>query len=141
LRPCRTRWLVLAGWARRVTLCLGTGLLLAFPGTAWAISGYAGGSTAVSAQYPDSSAAQPAGPKPDMTNIAQVIHATSPLRQSDSPGVQASTRKVVRRELEALSSGASNLRQTGSIAVLIAAIAVVLVGGVLRWRRVDEETE
>jgi hypothetical protein len=121
-----------------VILCLGTGLLLAFPETAWAISGYGGGSTAVAAQYPDSTAAQPAGPKPDISDLAQVINVTRPLPLSDS----ASRRKVVRREFQALlSSGEGNLRQTGSIALLIAALAVVLVGGVLRWRRVDEETE
>lgn len=122
-----------------MTLCLGTGLLLAFPETALAISGYAGGSTAVAAQYPDSSAAL-AGPKSDISDLAQVMHATRSLRLSDSPGVQASRRKVVRAELQAISSGEGNLRQTGTFALLAAAIAVVLVGGVLRWRRVDEET-
>jgi hypothetical protein len=138
-RPLRTACLVLR--ALGLTLCLGAWLLLAFPGTGWAISGYAGGSTAVAAQYPDSPAAQPPGPKPDISDLAQVINVTNPLRLSHSPNVQASSRKVVRSEIQVLSRGVSNLRQTGSIALLIAAIAVVLVGGVLRWRRVDDETE
>ena len=136
-RPGRTACLVLSCWALGLT-CLGTGLLLAFPGTAWAISGYANGSTAVAAQYPDSPAAQGAGPKPAISDLAQVMQAT---QLSDPPKVQASRRKVLREEVQALSSGEGNLRQTGSIALLIAAIAVVLVGGVLRWRRVDEKTE
>ena len=136
-RPGRTACLVLSCWALGLT-CVGTGLLLAFPGTAWAISGYANGSTAVAAQYPDSTAAQGAGPKPAISDLAQVMQAT---QLSDPPKVQANRRKVLREEVQALSSGEGNLRQTGSIALLIAAIAVVLVGGVLRWRRVDEKTE
>jgi hypothetical protein len=133
--PGRTACLVLSRWALGLT-CLGTGLLVAFPGTAWAISGYANGSTAVAAQYPDSTAAQGAGPKPAISDLAQVMQAT---QLSDPP--KASRRKVLREEIQALTSGEGNLRQTGSIALLIAAIAVVLVGGVLRWRRVDEKTE
>ena len=138
-RPSRTVCLAFSCWALGLSLCLGVGLLLTFPGTAWAISGYAGGSTAVAAQYQDSAAAL-AGPKPVISDLAQVMHATRASLLSDSPKDQASRRNVVRDELQALSSEEGNLRQTGSIALLIAAIAVVLVGGVLRWRRVDEET-
>jgi hypothetical protein len=115
-------------------LCIGIGLLLALPGTALAISGYASGSTAVAAQYPDSTAAQGAGAKPAISDLAQVTQAT---RLSDP----TTPRTVVHQELDAISSGEGNLAQKGSIALLIASLGVVVVGGVLRWRRVDEDTE
>lgn len=134
----RTTRLVLPRWALGLTLCLGTGLLLAVPQTAWAISGYASGSTAVAAQYPDSSAAL-LGPAPDISDIDQVARVTRSLRLSDSPKIQAIRRNVVHRELQAVMSGERDLAQTGSIALLLAAIGVVSVGGVLRWRRADEE--
>lgn len=133
--------MALPRWALGVTLCLSTGLLLAFPETSWAISGYAGGSTAVSAQYPDSTTAQPPSPKADISDLAQVIRVTRSFRLSNSPKVVSTRRNVVRRELQAISSGTSDLSRTGSIGLLLAAITVVVVGGVLRWRRVDEETE
>jgi hypothetical protein len=129
-------------WAFVLTLYLGIGLLLAMPGTAWGISGYASTQTAVAAQYPDSAAAQSAGPKPNISDLAEVMQATRSSRLSDSAHWQAGHRAVVRREFQALTSGVgADLTQTGSIALLIAAIAVVLVGSVLRWRRGDVQTE
>jgi hypothetical protein len=127
-----------------LTLCLGIGLLVAMPGKAWGISGYGSGGSAVAAQYPDSAAAQSAGPKPVISDLASVMQAIRSLRISPSTSAQwqASHRAVVRREVQALSSGAGlDPRQTGSIALLIAAIAVFLVGGVLRWRRGHVQTE
>ena len=119
-------------------MCLGIGLLLAMPGTAWGISGFAGGGTAVSAQYPDSAAAQSKGPNAEISDLDQVMHAIDSSRASDSDPLQA----LLPREIQAVSSGAgANLTRTGSIALLVAAIGVVLVGGVLRWRRGDAEAE
>lgn len=128
--------------ALSLTLCLGIGLLLALPATAWGISGYAGGQTAAAAQYPDAAATQSTGPKSDISNLAQVMRAIRNARLVAPGQWQANQRAVVHRELQALSTGAgAGLRQTGSIALLIAAIAVILVGGVLRWRRGEVRTE
>ncbi len=109
------------------------------PGTAWGISGFASGGTAVGAQYPDSAAAQSGSPNPEITNLADVTNATRSSRLSDPAAWQA----LVPRELEAASSGAAaaSLSRTGSIALLVAAVGVVLVAGVVRWRRGDGRTE
>ena len=109
------------------------------PGTAWGISGFASGGTAVGAQYPDSAAAQSGSPKPEITDLAEVTNATRSSRLSDPAAWQA----LVPRELQAVSSGAAaaSLSRTGSIALLVAAIGVILVGGVVRWRRGDGRTE
>jgi hypothetical protein len=127
-------------WVLALTLCLGIGLHLAMPGTAWGLSGFASGGSAVAAQYPDSAAAQSAGPKPDISDLAEVMAAIGSSRPGDpaqSPAQQLEAyQAVVHRELQAVSSVPGfGLRQTGSIALLIAAMAVLLVGGVLRWRR------
>jgi hypothetical protein len=128
-------------WALVLTLCLGVGLPLTMPGAAWGISGYAGGQTAVGAQYPDSAAGQSAGPKPDIANLVAVMQSIRRSERRDPAQWHASQRKVNRGTLQALSGGAgAGLRQTGSIALLIAAIVVVLVGAVLRWRRGDAQT-
>jgi hypothetical protein len=120
-------------WVLALTLCLGIGLHLAMPGRAWGISGFASGGTAVGAQYPDSGAA---GPKPEISDLAEVMGAIRSSLLGDPAQQQAAYRALVHRDLQALSSGAGfDLRQTGSIALLIAAMAVLLVGGVLRWRR------
>jgi hypothetical protein len=121
-------------WVLALTLGLGIGLLFAMPGTAWGISGYASGGSAVGAQYPDSGTALP--PKPVLSDLAEVRQAIRGLRRTAQ--WQATQRALV----QALSSGVGlGLGQTGSIALLIAAIAVVLVGGVLRWRRDHVQSE
>lgn len=145
LRTARLRngLLPASRWALMLTLCLAIGLLLAMPGTAWGISGYANGQTAVAAQYPDSAAAKSNVPNAP-TDLAEVILATRSAQRLDPAQWQAAQQSVVRREFEALSTGAgagAALRQTGSIALLIAALAVVLVGGVLRWQRGHAQTE
>jgi len=126
-------------WVLALTLCLGIGLHLAMPGTAWGISGFASGGSAVAAQYPDSAAAQSAGAKPDISDLAEVMDAISIPRPGDPDPAQklAAYQGVVHHDLRAaVSSGVGlGLRQTGSIALLIAAMAVLLVGGGLRWRR------
>lgn len=127
-------------WVLALTLGLGIGLLFAMPGTAWGISGYASGGSAVAAQYPDFTVSRSAAPTPVLSDLAEVGQAMRALRRTAQG--QASQRALVHRELEALSSGvALGLGQTGSIALLIAAIAVVLVGGVLRWRRDHVQSE
>ena len=120
-------------------MCLCIGVLLAMPGTAWGISGFASGGTAVGAQYPDSAAAQSGSPKPEITDLAEVTSATRSSRLSDPDAWQA----LVPRELQAASTGAAaaSLSRTGSIALLVAAIGVLLVGGVLRWQRGDARAE
>jgi hypothetical protein len=119
-------------WVLALTLGLGIGLVFAMPGTAWGISGYASGGSAVAAQYPDAAAAHSAV----LSDLAEVRQAMRGLRRTAQ--WQASQRALVRE----LSSGvALGLGQTGSIALLIAAIAVVLVGGVLRWRRDHVQSE
>ena len=126
-------------WVLALTLCLGIGLHLAMPGTAWGLSGFASGGSAVAAQYPDSAAAQSAGPKPDISNLAEVMDAIGRSQPGDpDPAQQLGVYQgVVRHDiLQGVSSGVGlGLRQTGSIALLIAAMAVLLVGGVLRWRK------
>ncbi len=126
-------------WVLALSLCLGIGLHLAMPGRAWGLSGFASGGSAVDAQYPDSAAAQSAGPKPDISDLAEVMDAISIPRPGDPDPAQQleAYQGVVHHDiLQGLSSGAGlGLRQTGSIALLIAAMAVLLVGGVLRWRR------
>jgi hypothetical protein len=143
LRTARLRngFLRASRWALVLTLCLAIGLLLAMPGTAWGISGYASGQTAVAAQYPDSAAAKSNVPNAP-SDLAEVILATRSAQRRDPAQWQAAQQSVVRREIEALSTGAGPaLGQTGSIALLIAALAVVLVGGVLRWQRGHAQTE
>jgi hypothetical protein len=123
-------------WVLALTLCLGAGLHLAMPGTASGLSGYASGGSAVAAQYPDSAAAQSAGPRPAISDLAEAIDATSNSQPGHSVQQRAAHQAVFHRELQALSSGGGfGLGQTGSIALLIAAMAVLLIGGVLRWRR------
>ena len=123
-------------WVLALTLCLGIGVHLAMPGTAWGLSGFAGGGTAVGAQYPDSSAGQLGAPKPAISDLAQVIAAVRSSVLGDPAPQQAAYRAAAHHEVQALSSKAGiDLRQTGSIALLIAAMAVLLVGGALRWRR------
>ena len=119
-------------WVLALTLGLGIGLLFAMPGTAWGISGYASGGSAVAAQYPDAGVAHSAVLS-DLAEVRQAIRGLPRTAQG-----QASQRALVGE----LSSGvALGLGQTGSIALLIAAIAVVLVGGVLRWRRDHVQSE
>jgi hypothetical protein len=69
-------------WVLALTLGLGIGLLFAMPGTAWGISGYASGGSAVAAQYPDSAAARSAGPKPVLSDLAEVRQAIRGLRRT-----------------------------------------------------------
>jgi hypothetical protein len=78
-------------WVLALTLGLGIGLLFAMPGTAWGISGYASGGSAVGAQYPDAGTALP--PKPVLSDLAEVRQAIRGLRRTAQ--WQASQRALV----------------------------------------------
>jgi hypothetical protein len=138
---CRSRPRSVRRQALVLSLCLAIALL-ATPGTAWGISGFAGGGTAASAQYPDSGAANVVAQKAKISDLAQLTTAIRKSLSRDPVQFRAAQRTVVRREIEALSTVAgTDLGQKGSIALLVAAIAVAIVGGVVRWRRSDVRSE
>jgi hypothetical protein len=121
-----------------VSLCLAVGLLLISTGTALGISGFASNEPAVRAQYPDATDLQGAGTKPVVSSLGNVIYMTREAARN--PKVAARQRvieqNITRMSIGALSSVAGlDARQSGSIALLIAGIVVLSVGGVLRWRR------
>ena len=132
--PARPRGSLLA-----VSLCLAVGLLLVTAGTALGISGFASPGPAVRAQYPDASGLQGPGPQPVISSLGSLMHVTRDIdrnpkaRARSRAKEQGYNRKAKRAVLSAAVGG--DARQSGSIALLLAGIAVLSVGGVLRWRR------
>jgi hypothetical protein len=129
-----------------VSLCLAVGLLLISTGTALGLSGFASNGPAVRAQYPDAPDLQGAGPQPVVSSLGNVIYVTRKAERNlrreaaRNPKAAAQQRvieqKVTRMAIGALSSVAGlGASQSGSIALLVAGIVVLSVGGVLRWRR------
>jgi hypothetical protein len=122
-----------------ISLCLTVGLLLVTAGTALAISGFTSDEPAVRAQYPDATGLPQTGQAPAISNLEDVIRLTHSIDRRD-PQVAAKLRAVtpaIRHKVKAALSTAPtlNTQQSGSIALLVIGIAVLAVGGVLRWRR------
>lgn len=122
-----------------VSLCLAVGLLLVTAGTALGISGFASPGPAVRAQYPDASGLQGSGPQPVISSLGSLMRVTRDIDRNPKAAArsrakeQGYTRKATRAVMSA--SVVGDARQSASIALLIAGIAVLSVGGVLRWRR------
>jgi hypothetical protein len=122
-----------------VSLCLAAGLLLVTAGTALGISGFASPGPAVRAQYPD--ATGPQGPGPLISSLGSVMRVTRDIDRDQDPKVAARRRAIEQEDTRKAKSAVlsasvvGDARQSGSIALLLAGIAVLSVGGVLRWRR------
>jgi hypothetical protein len=115
-----------------VSLCLAWGLLLATSGAALGLSGFASPTSSVSAQYPDSGASS--GRPPVISSLGSIIHRTDELGRG--PRQQASERQIAVEASGAVVSTASlDTRQYGLVALLIIAIGILLLGGLLHWRR------
>jgi hypothetical protein len=133
--PARPRGSLLA-----VSLCLAVGLLLVTAGTALGISGFASPGPAARAQYPDAPGLQGPGPQPAISSLGSLMRVTRDIEREPKKVAarwrakeRADTRKATKAVLSAAVGG--DARQSGSIALLLAGIAVLSVGGVLRWRR------
>jgi hypothetical protein len=121
-----------------VSLCLAVGLVFVSAGTALGISGFDSNQPAVRAQYPDTAGLQPRGPKPVISSLRDVISVTRKIERDPKAAARfRAVQNAVSHKLGAAMSSAPALdtRQTGSIALLIVGIAVLAVGGFLRWRR------
>jgi hypothetical protein len=131
LAPSRTASLA-------ITLCLTAGLLLTLTGTGLAVSGLGTSGPAVLAQYPDARDLAPNGSASNMSSLGDIVKGERQAQRN--PNAAASQRadasRVERRVVAELpSSGALAASQSGSIPLLISGIAVLSVGGILRWRR------
>jgi hypothetical protein len=129
-----------AGLGLVISACLAVALLLATAGAARAISGYSTGGPAVAAQYPDSGTLRQSGPKPVFSDLGEVtVHIRTMLRNSTPEArrqVRAKERSIVRKTTHAIATAAGlDPSQSGSIALLAAAMGVIVIGGFLRWRR------
>jgi hypothetical protein len=123
-----------------VSLCLAVGLLLITGGVALGISGYSSDESAVLAQYPDSATPRQLGPKPTFASLGDVLKGTRTVMRSRSPKVRAQFRvkqqAITRSTKHALTTAAGlDPPQSGSIALLVAGAAILVVGAFLRWRR------
>ncbi len=121
-----------------LSLCLAVGLLLMTAGTALGISGFATPETAVRAQYPDAPGASRA--KPVVSSLDDIMRVTRKAARDRDPTAARRFREAehviaLKARSAVLSSAGIDTRQSGSIALLAAGIAVLSVGGVLRWRR------
>lgn len=111
------------------------GLLLVTSGLALGISGFAANEPAVDAQYPDAVGAK-LGPKPVVSNLVDIDRVTVQAKRKDPARWHAIQREIVRKTTRALTTAAGLApRETGSIVLLIAGMAVMLAGIFLRWRR------
>ncbi len=118
-----------------VSVCLAVGLLLVTSGLALGISGFAANEPAVDAQYPDAVGAK-LGPKSVVSSLVDIDRVTVQAKRKDPARWHAIQREIIRKTTRALTSAAGLApRETGSIVLLIAGIAVILVGVILRWRR------
>jgi hypothetical protein len=111
-------------------------LLLVSAGPALAVSGFATGGPAVDAQYPD--AFDPTNtPPPRPTSVASLGDVTRhERRQATSPKARADESKVRKRVVRAVPRPAGpGVSESGSISLLITGIAVLSIGGIVRWRR------
>jgi hypothetical protein len=123
-----------------ITLCLAAGLLLTLTGTGLAVSGLGTPGPAVLAQYPDAPDVAPNG-SASLSSVPSLADIVNRERKAQrDPKAAASRRadasKVEKRVVAELpSSGALAASQSGSIPLLISGIAVLSVGGILRWRR------
>ncbi|MGA2930111.1 MAG: hypothetical protein ABSG43_29800 [Solirubrobacteraceae bacterium] len=107
---------------------------------ALAISGYGSDEPPISAQYPDAAVPpQGQGQASVVSNLGSVMRVISKAQRSGPK--QAARLRVkevqIRRSATAALASAPGLspRQSGSVALLVALMAVLSVGGVLRWRR------
>jgi hypothetical protein len=121
-----------------VSLYLAAALLAVTAQPAFGISGYSSGEPAVLAQYPDSTSLPAASPKPVFSNLGAVLKTTSKIMRNPEARTQwrVSRRSITQDTKRALTTAAGlDTTQSGSIALFIAGMAVLLVGGFLRWRR------
>lgn len=122
-----------------VSLCLALGLLGATPGSALAISGYATPGPSVSAQYPDLDGEQPGVGE----SLQDLFQATRMDKRDPKLAAhwRASAQKIARKAEVALASAARiSAPESGSIGLLVAGVAALSSGGVLRWRRGRAQT-
>lgn len=121
-----------------IMACFSAGLLLALTGTGFAVSGLGTSGPAVLAQYPDARDLAPndSASRSNVPSLGGVI-VTSRRKAQRNPkaaaGRRANALRVERVELP--SSGALDVSQSGSIPLLLISIAILSVGGILRWRR------
>jgi hypothetical protein len=100
-----------------------------------AISGFASDEPAVRAQYPDSVGGQQ---QERISTLENVVQATRGVARGRAAAAQMhATERRVAREVAVSKVGAVRLdmRDSSSIALLLASIGVLAVGGVLRWRK------
>jgi hypothetical protein len=127
-----------AGSLLAVSLCLAVGLLLITGGVALGISGYSSGQSAVLAQYPDATSLNATAPKPAVSSLGDVLKNTHKILRTPKARARwrAKQRTITRNTKHALATAAGlEPPQSGSIALLLAGMAVILVGVFLRWRR------
>jgi hypothetical protein len=123
-----------------ITLCLAAGLLLTLTGTGLAVSGLGSSGAAVVAQYPDARdlASSGSASRSNVSNLGDIVNGEREARRNPKTAAshRADASRVERRVVAELpSSGALAASQSGSIPLLISGIAVLSVGGILRWRR------
>jgi hypothetical protein len=123
-----------------ITLCLAAGLLLTLTGTGLAVSGLGGSGAAVLAQYPDATDLAPSGSASpsSVPSLADIVNRERKAQRNPKAAAsrRADASRVEERVVAELpSSGALAASQSGSIPLLISGIAVLSVGGILRWRR------
>lgn len=123
-----------------LAVALAVALLLVGAQPSLAISGFATDGAAVQAQYPDAAASRP-GAKPMLASLSDIVRVQRVERASSGPKAVAArhalARKVARKAATAALSSSVGIdpRQSGSIGLLSAAMAVLGVGAFLRWRR------
>lgn len=120
------------------SVCLAVALLVMTAGNALAISGYSSNSPAVAAQYPDSSTLRHLGTKPVFSDLDDVVAHTRRLLRNPKVAAQvrAKERVIARKTTHAIATAAGlEPPQSGSIALLVAGMGVITLGGFLRWRR------
>lgn len=123
-----------------VSLCLAMGLVLTAAGTGLAISGLASDGPAVRAQYPDADALAPGAGQngPAVSSLADIVRARAQLLRNPRAAARRRLQEasIDRRITAALPSPTGlGVGDSGSIPLLMIGIAVLAVGGVLRWRR------
>jgi hypothetical protein len=127
------------GLSGAIVVCLTVGLLLSTTGAGLAISGLASTGPAVGAQYPDSQSFPPDA-KADPNTAGRSLVTLQKLRDDPSKRGSVAERKaeasVIGREVEAIARPSrSTAAEFGSMSLLLSGIAVMSIGGLLRWRR------
>jgi len=121
-----------------IALCVAVGILSTTSGAALGISGYATNGPAVNAQYPDDASNTGSGRGPVISSLGSLMRFTRKAQRGSEHGARwhAEQQQITRRMTTAVVSAAGlDARQSGSIALLATGMAVLCVGGFLRWRR------